>query len=68
VPTAFVREGVMLGALWLALNVVIDLPLMLTGPMKMTLLEYAADIGLTYLIIPTVTIGIGLARAQRGPA
>lgn len=60
----FVREGVMLGVLWLAINVIIDLPLMLTGPISMTLVEYSADIALTYVIIPTVTVGIGLARAQ----
>lgn len=64
VRAAFVREGVALGVLWLALNVAIDLPLMLTGPMKITLVEYAADIGLTYLVIPAVTVGIGFARAQ----
>lgn len=58
----FVREGVMLGCLWLAINVAVDLPLMLVGgPMKMTLGQYVADIGLTYLVIPAVTIGIGLS-------
>jgi len=68
VRAAFVREGVALGVLWFALTVAIDLPLMLTGPVKMTLVEYAADIGLTYLIIPAVTVGIGFARAQSGLA
>lgn len=58
----FLREGVLIGLLWLAINVVIDLPLMLTGgPMQMTLGQYVADIGLTYLVIPAVTIGIGLS-------
>jgi hypothetical protein len=58
----YLKEGVILGCLWLAINVLIDLPLMLLGgPMKMTLGEYVADIGLTYLIIPAVTIGIGLS-------
>ncbi len=59
-----VREGVMLGALWLAINVLIDLPLMLWGPIGMSLTEYMADIGLTYLIIPAVTLGIGWAGAR----
>ncbi len=59
-----VREGVMIGLLWLGISVLIDAPLMLLGgPMQMTLAQYAADIGLTYAIIPTVTIGIGAARA-----
>ncbi len=60
VQSQFLREGVILGVLWLAINVLIDLPLMLTGgPMQMTLAQYVADIGITYLIIPAVTIGIG---------
>lgn len=64
VTAGFVKEGTVLGCLWLAINVIIDLPLMLTGPIDMTLGEYVADIGLTYLIIPAVTVGIGLASAQ----
>ncbi|NIN72894.1 MAG: hypothetical protein GTO46_13410 [Gemmatimonadetes bacterium] len=64
VSTNHLREGVLLGALWYAISVVIDLPLMLTGPIGMSFGEYMADIGLTYLIIPTVTIGLGLACGQ----
>jgi len=64
VRSAFVREAMLLGLLWFMISVVIDLPLMMTGPMQMTLLEYAADIGLAYVIIPVITIGIGLARGQ----
>ncbi len=57
----YLREGVILGLLWLAINLLIDFPLMLLGgPMQMTLGQYLADIGLTYLIIPAVTMGIGL--------
>lgn len=72
VETAFVREGVLLGILWLAVNVVIDLPLMLTGPIAMSPSEYVGDIGLTYVILPVITSGLGasmvLARtaASRG--
>ncbi len=58
----FVKEAAILGLVWLAINLAVDAPLILLGgPMKMTLGEYLADIGLTYLIIPAVTIGIGLA-------
>ncbi len=61
VSGSYSREGSILGLLWLAINVAIDLPLMLAGgPMQMTPGDYLADIGLTYLIIPAVTIGIGL--------
>jgi hypothetical protein len=61
-----VREGLLLGCLWLAISVVIDAPLMLLGgPMQMTVAEYLADIGVTYLMIPVITAGLGLARAQQ---
>ena len=44
----------------------IDAPLMLlSGPMKMTFGEYLSDIGITYLCIPAVTIGIGVAGSWR---
>jgi len=29
------------------------------GPMRMTFVDYMRDIGLTYLIIPTVAVGMG---------
>jgi hypothetical protein len=61
VRTPTLQEGVRLGFLWLAISVVIDLPLMLSSPMNYTLGEYLADIGLTYLIMPVITVGIALA-------
>ena len=65
VDASFVREGVFLGLVWMMVNVGIDLPLMLSPtPMQMTLGEYIGDIGLTYVLIPVVTTGIGLVRAQ----
>ncbi len=60
----FVRESIRLGILWLIIAIVIDAPLMLIGgPMKMTLAQYMADIGVTYLCIPFVTWGIGVAHS-----
>lgn len=63
-----VREGVAVGALWFGICVLVDSPLMLLGgPMQMTIGQYFADIGLTYLIIPAITVGIGavLVRSPR---
>ncbi len=63
-----VREGVLLGLMWLAICIIIDAPLMLLGgPMKMTVAEYAADIGVTYLMIPVITIGLAVASAVSDP-
>ena len=59
------REGVVLGLLWLVMCLAIDAPLMLFGgPMYMTVPDYIADIGVTYLMIPIITIGIAATRAQ----
>jgi hypothetical protein len=67
VNTAFVREGLRLGLLWLLISIAIDAPLMLLGgPMKMTVGQYLADIGLTYLLMPVITAAIGAAVANSG--
>ncbi len=56
------REGVTVGLLWFAVSVIIDLPLMLLGgPMQMTVGAYTADIAVTYLMIPVITMGIAVA-------
>jgi hypothetical protein len=60
-----VRDGLVAGLVWLAVNVAIDAPLMLLGgPMRMSVGMYLADIGVTYLGIPVVTTGLALARAR----
>ena len=64
----FLREGVLTGVAWLAINILLDLLMFMQGPMKMPLADYMMDIGLTYLIIPTVTVGFGylLGRGSEG--
>lgn len=60
-----VREGVLVGLLWLIMCIAIDAPLMLLGgPMQMTVPDYLADIGLTYVSIPVVTWGLATAHAR----
>ncbi len=69
VTEKFAREGFLLGLAWMGVNLAIDLPLMLApSPMQMTVTEYAADIGLTYLLFPVITTGIGMVRGLGGPA
>ena len=55
----FLKEGLMLGVIWFAISLVLDLLMFMWGPMKMTFAEYMMDIGLAYLIFPIVTIGSG---------
>ena len=46
------REAGFVGALWLAINIVCDYPLIAYGPMKMTAPGYYSEIGLVYLTYP----------------
>jgi fumarate reductase subunit C len=59
IASGFLRQGVLIGIIWFVINIVIDLMLFMEGPMKMSFADYMMDIGLTYLIIPAVTIGFG---------
>lgn len=59
VQMAFVREGVLLGLAFIVCNILFDLPMFLSGPMKMPLGDYMKDIGLAYLSMPVVSIGLG---------
>ncbi len=62
--TNFLNEGIWLGISWLAINLLFDLPLFSYGPMQMSLQNYMADIGLTYLLLPVITIGAGFHAAR----
>ena len=64
---ATASEGLKLGLLWLAISVAIDLPLMLSPPINYTPEEYLADIGLTYAMIPMITVGIASAALACSP-
>ncbi len=66
----YLLEGFLLGASLFLVNVVLDLPLFMFGPMAMPVSSYLGDIGLTYLVYPIVTVGssillsAGVARAR----
>jgi hypothetical protein len=63
----YLQEGVRLGILWLAISLVIDLFMFLpsNSPMSMSLADYISDIGVTYLAIPTLTIGVGFLLERK---
>jgi len=56
-----VRDGLQVGLLWFGISVLIDLPMFFGGPIEITVAEYFADIGLTYVAIPVVTTGLAVA-------
>jgi len=60
VRSSALTEGIMLGLVWFVISVAVDLLMFMPeGPMRMSPVDYMKDIGLTYLIIPTITIGFG---------
>jgi hypothetical protein len=63
-----VRSGLSLGLYWLAINLVLDL-IVLVPLAGMTVVGYFYDIGLRYLLIPIIATAMGAVaeRAVRGP-
>lgn len=56
----FIKEGFIIGMAWFIINIAIDLFMFLpASPMQMSFTDYMMDIGLTYVIIPVITIGMG---------
>ncbi|MAG36017.1 MAG: hypothetical protein CL878_07225 [Dehalococcoidia bacterium] len=64
VERSYVREGVLLGAVFFGISVAIDLLMFSRGPMAMSFVEYVKDVGFTYLLIPAITVGVGFALAR----
>lgn len=64
-PGTGVGASLAIGTTWWAISVAIDLPLMLPEPVGMSPGEYAADIGLTYLMYPVITTVMGMVAGRR---
>ena len=62
-----IGDGVILGLVWMIISIAIDLPLMLSPPINYTWAEYAADIGLTYGMMPIITAGMAQAAISSRP-
>lgn len=56
----FVKEGLIIGISWYIINITLDLFLFMpASPMQMSFADYMMDIGLTYVMIPAITLGMG---------
>jgi hypothetical protein len=63
VHARYLREGALLGAIWLLINWALDFAVLL--PLSgMDVGTYMVQIGLRYLVIPIIAIGIGAAIEQ----
>jgi hypothetical protein len=60
------RSGLLLGCYWLAINLTLDL-LVLVPFVKMPVIDYFYDIGLRYLLIPIVSTAMGMVASQTPP-
>jgi uncharacterized membrane protein YpjA len=61
------REAVLVGALWFAINLMLDYPMFAYGPMRMTAAAYYSEIGLNYLIFPVFAFGATRLVGSREP-
>ena len=55
--TPRVAEAVLLGFLWLAINLILDYPMFFYGPMRMSPAHYYSEIGAGYLLYPAFLTG-----------
>lgn len=55
------------GGLWMALAIALDAPFFLFGPaqMRLSIDDYASDIGLGYVLIPIICVAIALSAKRR---
>ena len=58
VETDFVRNGLIVGLSWFAINIILD-AVVLIPMMKTSFSEYFMSIGLSYIGIPTISIAMG---------
>jgi uncharacterized membrane protein YpjA len=61
---ASARSGLAIGLVWLAMNIVLDL-IVLVPVTKMALSDYFGEIALRYLVIPIMAAAIGDAGAKQ---
>jgi hypothetical protein len=69
ISSAFLAHGALCGVLWVAENFVFDFIAFSIGPMQLGFAEYVQDIGVTYLMIPVITVGLAWQReaGRTGP-
>ena len=64
VEKEFYKEGILLGAVWLGINWLLDF-IALLPLSKMAYGQYFAEIGLRYLVMPVFTVSIGYILGKK---
>lgn len=58
IKTNYLKESIKIGLIWFLMNIVLDLIFLL--PLgKLTLMDYITQIGIRYINIPIISIGMG---------
>lgn len=60
----FIKEGVLIGVAWMIINIALDLLLIAVGISQLSLTGYAMYVAPLYILIPAITIGLGLYMNQ----
>ncbi|MGD0711353.1 MAG: hypothetical protein ABR968_09245 [Bacteroidales bacterium] len=58
ITSNYVSEGITIGLIWLAINILLDI-IVLVPMAKMTFINYFSNIGLSYVMIPAMSIAVG---------
>ena len=61
----FIKEGILIGISWLIISIVLDIILIVLGISQLSLTSYAMYVAPLYIIIPAITVGLGLYMNQR---
>lgn len=61
----FIKEGVLIGISGLIISIVLDMILIFLGISQLTLMNYALYVAPLYIIIPAITVGLGLYMNQK---
>jgi hypothetical protein len=64
IQNKYIKEGVIIGIVWLLISLILDIILIFLGITKLSLNEYAIYVAPLYIIIPAITIGFGLYKDQ----
>ena len=64
INTNFIKEGILIGVIWFIISIVLDLLLILVKVTGLSLASYAIYVAPLYVIIPAITIGLGMYMGQ----
>jgi hypothetical protein len=61
---AYLKEGIIVGVVWFGINILLDL-LILIPISGMSIADYFTRIGISYLVMPAMSITVGASLANR---